>query len=403
MWQLRKWRQFCKRWQLHVESYTRPEGYWQRHLRKELQELWLSLHQRAIALVQQTYVEVEIGGPYPALHHLSRDLGEALKRFGFSRAFVGGVALTISILTRPNQPFFVTLGPNTNWSNVYPCIQERYTLQSLLSVGLSRHGLAPTPWHSSRTGPGIIPPGLSDTYPDTLPRLTEYPDPVPPRVASLSQTILPIFQDPPLVRTEAQHRGLDILQILHALLDLGNPTENVLDHLSLSNDAFWEFQHYHRSLIHDLRELLPILVLTYQQQPYRAELGRVGRALLVELLSLRRSRADTRPDPTHVQHFTHLWLTPVPGRTRQTTAAADWADTLSIWIHPHGTLASKFGHREDQDETGEDLIDPERLEQWSQDSQRLGFSFFKPSKHDSRGQPIARQSLERVRVSYVLL
>jgi len=38
-------------------------------------------------------------------------------------------------------------------------------------------------------------------------------------------------------------------------------------------------------------------------------------------------------------------------------------------------LASKFGHREDQDETGEDLIDPERLEQWDQDSQRLGFSF----------------------------
>jgi len=243
-----------------------------------------------------------IGGPYPALHHLSLDLGEALKRFGFNRAFVGGVALTISILTKPNEPFFVTLGPNTNWSDVYPCIQERYTLQSLLAVGLSRHGLAPTPWHSSRTGPDIIPPGLSDTYPDTLPRLTEYPDPVPPRVASLSQTILPIFQNPPLVRTEAQHRGLDILQNLHALLDLCNPTENVPDHLSLSNDAFWDFQQYHRSIIHDLRELLPILVLTYQQRPYRAELGRVGRALLVELLFLRRSRADTRPDPTHVQH-----------------------------------------------------------------------------------------------------
>jgi hypothetical protein len=38
-------------------------------------------------------------------------------------------------------------------------------------------------------------------------------------------------------------------------------------------------------------------------------------------------------------------------------------------------LASTFGHREDQYGTGEDPIDLERLEQWDQDSQRLGFSF----------------------------
>jgi len=119
------------------------KGIRQRHLRKELQDLWMSLHQGAIALIQRTYVEPGNDGPYPALHLLSRDLGEALKRFGFSRAFVGGVALIISILTRPNEPFFVTLGPNTNWSNVYPCIQERHTLQSLLSVGLSRHDSPP--------------------------------------------------------------------------------------------------------------------------------------------------------------------------------------------------------------------------------------------------------------------
>ena len=90
MWQLRKWRQVCKRWQLHVDSYTRPEGYWQRHLRKELQEVWLSLHHRAITLVKQSYVGVNIGGPYPRLHDLSHDLGEALIRYGFSRAFVAG-------------------------------------------------------------------------------------------------------------------------------------------------------------------------------------------------------------------------------------------------------------------------------------------------------------------------
>jgi len=256
------------------------------------------------------------------------------------------VALIISILTRPYDLFLITLGPNTRYSMA--SIHERNELQSLLAAGLSRHGLAPTPWHSSRTGPCEPPPGASDTYPDTHPRPTVCPDPVPPRVASRTQTILPTFQNPPLARTEAQHRGLDILQILHALLDLGNPTENVPDHLSLSNGEIWALQHHHRILIHDLRELLPILFLTHQQRPYRAELGRVGRALLVELLSHRGYRAATRPDPTHIQHFTHLWLIPAPGRTRHSTTAADWADTLSIWIHPHGALASQFGHREDQ-------------------------------------------------------
>jgi len=41
-------------------------------------------------------------------------------------------------------------------------------------------------------------------------------------------------REPAQVRTEAQRRGYDILQILQALLDIGNPTENVteLHHLS---------------------------------------------------------------------------------------------------------------------------------------------------------------------------
>ena len=375
MWLLRIWRVVCKGWLLHVDLYTRPEGQWQRHLRKELQELWRSLHHRAITHIHTAYDETENGGPYLTLHNLSLDLEEALKRFGFSRAFVGGVALIISILTKPNEPFFITLGPSTIRSNLWPCIDERRALQSLLSLGLSRHGLAPTPWHSSRRGPGTLPPGLSETYPDILPRLTEYPAPVPPGEASEAQTALPIFQDPPLVGTEAQHRGLDILQILYALLDLGNPTANVPNHLFLSNGAIWDLQHPHRRLIRDLRELLPILFLTHQQLPYRAQLGRVGRVLLVELLSLRHSRDAARPDPTHVQYFTHRWLLPDLGRTRQSTRAADWADTLSIWIHPQGTWAEQCGHREHPEGAGRGLPHPARLEMWDRESQQLGFSF----------------------------
>ena len=209
------------------------------------------------------------------------------------------MVLIISILTRPNDQFRLTLGPHAPMAVDF-LMHERNELQSLLVAGLLRHGLAPTPWHSSRTGPRNTPPGATDTYLDTLPRLQDYLNPVSPRKvpSSRSQTTFPIFQNPPLTRTEAQRRGLDIVQILHALLDLGNPTENVLDHLSLSNGEIWALQHHHRSLIHDLRELLPILFLTHQQRPYRAELGRVGRALLVELLSHRRYRtatAQTRP------------------------------------------------------------------------------------------------------------
>jgi len=193
--------------------------------------------------------------------------------------------------------------------------------------------------------------------------------------SSRTQAIFPILKNLALTRTEAQRQGLDILQILHALLDIGNPTENVSDHLSLSTGEIWALQHHHRSLIHHLHVLLPILFLTHQQRPYRAKLGRVGRTLLIELLSLRHHRDAARPDPTHTQYFTHLWLTPVPGRNRASSQAADWADTLSIWIHPNGTLARKLGHREDQDETGEAPTDPEHLALMDQDSQRLGLTF----------------------------
>jgi len=54
--------------------------------------------------------------------------------------------------------------------------------------------------------------------------------------------------------------------------------------------------------------------------------------------------------------------------------AADWADTLSIWINPNGTMATMLGHREDQDETVEALTDLEHQALMDQDSQRLGLT-----------------------------
>ena len=48
---------------------------------------------------------------------------------------------------------------------------------------------------------------------------------------------------------------------------------------------------------------------------------------------------------------------------------------MSIWLHPNGKLASKLGHREDLDKTGEALTDLEHKALLDQDSQRLGLSF----------------------------
>jgi len=171
----------------------------------------------------------------------------------------------------------------------------------------------------------------------TVPRLQDYPDPAPSRTEAQRREhdILLILQNPALVRMEAQRRGLDILQILQALLDIGNATENAPEHLSLSTHEMWDLQQHHRSLILHLYVLLPILFLRRQQKPCR-----VGRTLLIELLSLRHRRDAARPDPTHAQYFGHLWTSPVPGRKMKASSqAADWADTLCIWIHLIGTLA----------------------------------------------------------------
>ena len=65
-----------------------------------------------------------------------------------------------------------------------------------------------------------------------------------------------ILQDPALARTEAQRRRLDILQILQALLAIGNPTENVSEHLPLSAHEVWDLQQHHRTLISHLYVLL---------------------------------------------------------------------------------------------------------------------------------------------------
>ena len=59
---------------------------------------------------------------------------------------------------------------------------------------------------------------------------------------------------------------------------------------------------------------------------------------------------------------------------KASSQAADWADTLSIWIHPSGTLASKLCHLVYQDDTGESLTDLEHQALIDQDSQRLGLT-----------------------------
>jgi len=106
------------------------------------------------------------------LTNLAGDLEWKVAADRFSRAMVGGVALIISTLTRPNDHFRITLGPYAP-STADFLMHERNALQSLLAAGLSRHGLAPTPWHSSRTGPCNTPLGVPGAHFDILPRLQD--------------------------------------------------------------------------------------------------------------------------------------------------------------------------------------------------------------------------------------
>ena len=102
-------------------------------------------------MVQDERIDLYLLGPRAEIVILTNDLCTALETFSFSRALVGGVTLIISTLTRPNDHFKETLGPNV-LITANSFTHERNALQSLLAAGLLRHGLAPTPWHSSRTG-----------------------------------------------------------------------------------------------------------------------------------------------------------------------------------------------------------------------------------------------------------
>ena len=287
--------------------------------------------------------------------------------------------MIILMLTRPNPNYRETLGtlggyPPPRTHN--PFNQERLRLQALLSAAILRHGLAPTPWHSSRTGPLYTSYETpEDCYLDILPRLQEH---------RLSHNDTPEEQHfregdnpPPAIqgtdrkRTEAQHRGLDLLQILQALLEMGNGSED----FPHRTHKILRMQQYHRSLISHLFILLPILFLTRRQTPYRSEIGRIGRKILISLLRLQYIDENDMATWIHAQYFGNLWTVPVRGRDTPTSLlAVDWAETLSIWIHPSGALSTRLGHRDGEVE--EETIGKEsRREATQQDdaeSQRGG-------------------------------
>jgi len=250
--------------------------------------MWNSLYGRAIPITQK-----DEKTPHLELRKVTIEfttvLCMILEAFSFSRALVGGVASIISMLTHTKDHLLETLGPNAvGEANPFPHV--RIALHSHLTACLLRHGLAQTPWHSNRTGPwDIAPEILEETHMDILPRL-------------LNQGHI----EPAEVRTEAHRRGYDILQILQALLGIGNPTENDTELNHLSAHELWDLQQHHRSLISHLYVLLPIITLTGHQEPYRNRMGRVGRTLLIQLLSLRNSPEATLPDSLHAQYFGHL-------------------------------------------------------------------------------------------------
>ena len=162
---LLQWKQVNRSWYKCIDSHSGPNDQWQRSLRGDLRAGWQTLYRRAIAVV----CENRDPRPLPQQEEtriLLDDLYTTLKTHSYSRASTGGVAVIILILTRPNANFTETLGgypPPTIFN------RERLLLQSLLSAGILRHGLAPTPWHSSRTGPRYTPHDApDDSYFDVL-------------------------------------------------------------------------------------------------------------------------------------------------------------------------------------------------------------------------------------------
>jgi len=102
---------------------------------------------------------------------------------------------------------------------------------------------------------------------------------------------------------------------------------------------------------------------------------RVGRNLLIQLLSLRHSPASTLSSSIHAQYFGHLWKVPVPGRIKTaSTQATDWADTIAIWINPRGTRANNLGFYG----TGEEAVgDPTQEAENDADSQKAGLTLLR--------------------------
>ena len=62
---------------------------------------------------------------------------------------------------------------------------------------------------------------------------------------------------------------------------------------------------------------------------------RIGRALLVQLLTLRKSLVSPDPDHLHAKYFGYLCKAPVPCRDRALPSQGQaWADTLATWLEP---------------------------------------------------------------------
>ena len=166
---LLQWKRVNRSWHSCIVSHSGPNKHWQHNLRGDLRAGWQTLYRRATAVV----CDDRDPRPLPQqeeMRTLLNDLCTTLKSHSYSRALTGGVAVIILRLTRPNANFRETLGhlpPRTH----NPFNQERLLLQTLLSAGILRHGLAPTPWHSSRTGPRYIPHDVpEESYFDILPR-----------------------------------------------------------------------------------------------------------------------------------------------------------------------------------------------------------------------------------------
>ena len=98
---LLQWKKVNKSWHRCIDSHSGPNNHWQHSLRGDLRAGWQTLYRRATAVVCENK-DPRALPQQEETRILLHDLCYTLKEHSYSRAWTGGIAVIILMLTRPN-------------------------------------------------------------------------------------------------------------------------------------------------------------------------------------------------------------------------------------------------------------------------------------------------------------